>query len=151
MLESQPSKLLIAGSIPVSRSMVRQVNESGRIKLPKEDLSRSPNCCSGSIYEGKSKLAALMGDEIFNKIAAKVIIDFGCGGGADAVEMAGRGAKRVIGIDIRENILQVDRRRSARCSKYLCLRIFNEGGCGTSSFPWTPLSISPTQRESCLA
>jgi 2-polyprenyl-3-methyl-5-hydroxy-6-metoxy-1,4-benzoquinol methylase len=72
----------------------------------------APDCCSGSIYEGKSKLAALMGDEIFNKIAGKVIIDFGCGEGADAVEMAARGAKRVIGIDIREDILRVARQKA---------------------------------------
>ncbi|MBZ5632294.1 MAG: methyltransferase domain-containing protein [Acidobacteriia bacterium] len=48
------------------------------------------------------------GDEIFNKI----VIDFGCGEGADAVEMAGRGARRVIGIDIREDILQLARQKA---------------------------------------
>ncbi len=72
----------------------------------------APHCCGGSIYEGKSKLAALLGDEIFNKIAGKVIIDFGCGDGADAIEMAGKGAKRVIGIDIREDILQVAKQKA---------------------------------------
>jgi SAM-dependent methyltransferase len=72
----------------------------------------APDCCSGSIYEGKSKLAALMGDEIFNKIAGKVVIDFGCGEGAEAVEMAQRGARRVIGIDIREELLQEARRKA---------------------------------------
>ena len=66
----------------------------------------APDCCSGSVYEGKSKLAVLMGEEFFTKIAGKVIIDFGCGEGADAIEMALRGAKRVIGIDIREDLLQ---------------------------------------------
>lgn len=72
----------------------------------------APDCCNGPIYEGKSKIAALMGDEIFNKIAGKVIIDFGCGEGADAVEMARRGAKRVIGIDVREDILQAARQKA---------------------------------------
>src|ERR1017187_184221 len=71
----------------------------------------APDCCSGGIYEGKSKLAVLMGDEFFTKIAGKVVIDFGCGEGADAVEMAGNGAKRVIGIDIREDVLQTARRK----------------------------------------
>jgi SAM-dependent methyltransferase len=66
----------------------------------------------GSVYEGKSKLAVLMGDEIFTKIAGKVVIDFGCGDGADAVEMAERGAKRVIGVDIREDALQVARQKA---------------------------------------
>lgn len=71
-----------------------------------------PDCCSGSVYEGKSKLAVLMGDDFFAKIARKVIIDFGCGEGDDAVEMAGRGAKRVIGIDIRQEVLQAAQQKA---------------------------------------
>lgn len=72
----------------------------------------APDCCSGCVYENKSKLAVLMGDEFFTKIAEKVIIDFGCGEGADAVEMAEKGAKRVIGIDIREDVLQAARQKA---------------------------------------
>jgi SAM-dependent methyltransferase len=71
-----------------------------------------PDCCSGSAYEGKSKLAAQMGDQVFAKIAGKVVIDFGCGEGVDAVEMAGRGAKRVIGIDSREDVLLKARQKA---------------------------------------
>jgi SAM-dependent methyltransferase len=71
-----------------------------------------PACCSGCAYQGRSKLAALFGDEFFTKIAGKVIIDFGCGEGADAVEMARKGAKRVIGIDIREGLLEIARQRA---------------------------------------
>jgi SAM-dependent methyltransferase len=73
-----------------------------------------PDWCSGSVYEGKSKLAILMGEKFFSKIVGKVIIDFGCGEGADAVEMAGRGAKRVIGLDIREDVLQAARQKALR-------------------------------------
>jgi SAM-dependent methyltransferase len=72
----------------------------------------APDCCSGRAYEGKSKLAVLMGDEFFARIAGKVVIDFGCGEGAEAVEMAGKGAKRVIGIDIREDLLQAARQKA---------------------------------------
>jgi len=71
-----------------------------------------PDRCSESIYEDKSKLAVLMGDEFFTKIAGKIVIDFGCGEGTEAVEMARRGAKRVIGIDIREDVLQAGRQRA---------------------------------------
>ena len=53
-----------------------------------------------------------MGDDFFPRIAGKVVIDFGCGEGVDAVEMAEKGAKRVIGIDIREEVLQAARRRA---------------------------------------
>jgi SAM-dependent methyltransferase len=71
-----------------------------------------PDCCGAGIYEGKSKLAVLMGDDFFAKIAGKVVIDFGCGEGVEAVEMAVRGAKRVIGLEIREDLLQTARQRA---------------------------------------
>lgn len=66
----------------------------------------APAYCSGTAYAGKSKLAVLMGEEFFKRIAGKVVIDFGCGDGSDAVEMAEKGAARVIGIDIREDLLR---------------------------------------------
>src|SRR5208283_4470664 len=66
----------------------------------------SPDCCSGSVYQGKSKLDVLLGAEFLKNIPGKTVIDFGCGDGVEAVEMALRGAKQVIGIDIREDALQ---------------------------------------------
>jgi SAM-dependent methyltransferase len=53
-----------------------------------------------------------MGDQVFTQIAGKVVIDFGCGEGTDAVEMAEKGAKRVIGIDIVEGFLQTARQKA---------------------------------------
>lgn len=77
---------------------------------------------SGSAYEGKSKLAVLMGDELLTSFAGKVVIDFGCGEGTEAVEMARRGAMRVIGIDIREDVLHTARQRAAsRGVQDICL------------------------------
>lgn len=72
-----------------------------------------PTLLSGSVYDGKSKLGSvLMGDGFFPRIAGKVAIDFGCGEGAESVEMAQRGAARVIGIDIREGMLQLGRHKA---------------------------------------
>ena len=60
----------------------------------------------GSAYVGKSKLAVLMGADFFDRIAGKVVVDFGCGSGHEVVEMAERGAVRhVIGVDLRESEL----------------------------------------------
>jgi len=53
-----------------------------------------------------------MGDRFFTQIAGKVVVDFGCGEGSDSVEMAKNGAKRVIGIDIREEALQAARQKA---------------------------------------
>ncbi len=64
-------------------------------------------------YEGKSKLAVVMGDEFMASIPGRTIVDFGCGEGSDAVEMARRGAKRVIGVEIREDLIATARERAA--------------------------------------
>jgi SAM-dependent methyltransferase len=66
----------------------------------------------GSAYIGKSKLEILIGQSIWNQIAGKTVIDFGCGPGSEAVEMATRGAKHVIGLDIQEHLLLQARKRA---------------------------------------
>jgi SAM-dependent methyltransferase len=81
-------------------------------RILKKISPTGPADSDGSFYEGKSRLTVLMGNEIFNKLAGKVVIDFGCGEGTDAVEMAERGARRVIGIDIREDVLGPARQKA---------------------------------------
>lgn len=54
----------------------------------------------GSAYEHRSKLETLLGPSVWDAIRDKTVVDFGCGLGGEAVEMAKRGARRVIGIDI---------------------------------------------------
>lgn len=66
--------------------------------------------CDGSAYRGRSKLEALFGEGIWRQIAGAVVADFGCGVGEEAIEMAQRGAARVIGIDILEHFLDAARR-----------------------------------------
>ena len=68
--------------------------------------------CDGSAYEGVSKLETLLGKKIWPETKDTVVIDFGCGDGEDAVEVAARGAKRVIGVDIRERALANARKRA---------------------------------------
>ena len=66
----------------------------------------------GSFYEGKSKLVVLLGEEILTRIRERIVIDFGCGEGLEALDLAGRGARRVIGIDIREDVLSGARQKA---------------------------------------
>ena len=56
-----------------------------------------------------SKAETLLGPELWDSIRGKVVLDFGCGHGTEALEMAARGAKEVIGLDIRESVLAVGR------------------------------------------
>ena len=68
-----------------------------------------PNGCSGVAYVGKSKMSILLGDDLLRRIAGKFVIDFGCGGGSATIELAKSGAQRVLGIDIREDLLEAAR------------------------------------------
>jgi SAM-dependent methyltransferase len=85
-----------------------------QFRILKKISPGEPGCCSGAAYEGKSKLKILMGADFFSRVAGKTVIDFGCGEGRDAVEMAQNGAGRVIGLDIREDVLSAARASAAR-------------------------------------
>jgi SAM-dependent methyltransferase len=67
----------------------------------------------GAAYAGKSKLRVLLGDEILRKLAGMDgVVDFGCGDGAQAVELAQLGCRNVIGVDIRPDVLEAGRARA---------------------------------------
>lgn len=69
---------------------------------------------TGSAYVGKSKVRTLLGDKTVEDMKGQVVIDFGCGLGHEAVELALAGAKKVIGIDIRPWILDEARAAASR-------------------------------------
>lgn len=55
----------------------------------------------GNYYEGKSKLEACLGKEVWSKLAGKRVLDFGCGEGTEVIEIASKGvAESVCGVDI---------------------------------------------------
>jgi SAM-dependent methyltransferase len=76
-------------------------------------FSRSPQRWNESVYQGKSKLDILFGDKFLGSVAGKTVIDFGCGEGLEVIDIAKRGARRVIGVDSREGILQTARGNAA--------------------------------------
>jgi SAM-dependent methyltransferase len=84
--------------------LLRRVGARGEAAAP----------CDGSAYEGRSKLEKLLGARVWDELRGRVVIDFGCGEGAEAVEAARRGASRVIGLDIREAALARARVRAER-------------------------------------
>jgi SAM-dependent methyltransferase len=61
-----------------------------------------------------TRLTELFGDDFYKQITGKVVIDFGCGGGKEAIEMALHGAEKVIGIDIRERLLEAGKELSIK-------------------------------------
>jgi 2-polyprenyl-3-methyl-5-hydroxy-6-metoxy-1,4-benzoquinol methylase len=89
---------------------------------------------SKSPYFGCSKLRVLFGPEFFTSIAGKTVIDFGCGEGDEAVEMAQAGAKRVVGVDIRDDLLEAGRKKAAAAGV--------AGICEFTTLPTEPAEIT---------
>jgi SAM-dependent methyltransferase len=69
-----------------------------------------PVTVGGDPYVRQTNLAALLGAKFLDEIRGKYVIDFACGDGIDAVEMAEGGAARVVGVDIRQEVLDVANR-----------------------------------------
>lgn len=66
---------------------------------------------SGAAYRNQSKLQALLGADLLDQVRGRDVIDFGCGSGAEAVEMA-TVANTVFGLDIIEQSLNRARARA---------------------------------------
>ena len=66
----------------------------------------SPGNAVTTAYDGVSKMEVFFGPEIWQELADKTVLDFGCGPGIDSVDMARHGVPRVIGLDIREDTLK---------------------------------------------
>jgi SAM-dependent methyltransferase len=73
-----------------------------------------PGYLSGDVYKDKCKIKVLLGDQVLEQLQGKVVIDFGCGEGDDAIALAKNGARRVIGIDLREPLLERARVKAQR-------------------------------------
>ena len=91
---------LIGGTLAVR--LLDRASKNGTVGYP--DVATA--------YLGKSKLEVLLGSDVWEEVRNCDVIDFGCGDGAEAVELALRGARRVVGIDVRRNALQAARARA---------------------------------------
>jgi len=67
-------------------------------------------------YQGKSKLSTLLGNTLLGDVAGKTVVDFGCGTGTEAIELAQNGARKVLGLDIQESGLKLARERARSAS-----------------------------------
>lgn len=74
---------------------------------------KDPNHLSGEVYRHSSKLAVLLGGNIFERVKGQVVVDFGCGYGEHTIELARAGAKQAIGLDIRDEVLRAAMARAA--------------------------------------
>jgi SAM-dependent methyltransferase len=75
---------------------------------------KEPGCMSGTAYDNRVKVRIVLGEPALQELRGKVVIDFGCGEGNEAIELANFGAARVIGIDIRTRVIDRAREKAAR-------------------------------------
>ena len=79
-----------------------------RLLLRRDGTQRSHD----ATYSGKSKLQRLLGQDIFERIRGKVVVDFGCGYGDETIELGKNGARRAVGLDIRDDVLETAREKA---------------------------------------
>jgi SAM-dependent methyltransferase len=89
-----------------SRQARRSAWTEAQYKFLKIIAPKEPAIMDGSAFAAKGKLRTLLGDTFLKEIQGKTVIDFGCGEGAEAIEMALAGAERVTGLDIQESFLE---------------------------------------------
>jgi len=86
------------------------------LKRVAPDLDAVERRMDGSAYEGSSKLEKLFGPSVWNEILGRTVLDYGCGLGTEAIEMAQRGARHVIGLDRQASLLAAAREAAERAN-----------------------------------
>jgi SAM-dependent methyltransferase len=77
--------------------------------------------CSGRNYQDTGKVERLLGSGIWAELRGRTVLDFGSGFGHEAVEIAQRGAARVIGLDVQERMVAAGRDLAASAGvSHLC-------------------------------
>jgi SAM-dependent methyltransferase len=81
-------------------------------KLLRYMVRVSPGNELTTAYDGRSKMEQLFGPNIWNELANKTVVDFGCATGAESVEIAQHTNAEITGLDIREDALTKARQRA---------------------------------------
>lgn len=80
-------------------------------RMLKRIAPSEPTHMDGSAYANRSKLEVLLGPALLDEVRGKDVIDFGCGVGSEAIELA-RVARSVYGLDISARLLEQARARA---------------------------------------
>jgi SAM-dependent methyltransferase len=94
----------------------RSASEASKITIEEVDLTRYRNPPAETVYP-LEYCFHLLGD-----VANKVVLDYGCGSGEEAVPLCQRGA-RVIGIDISPDLIAIARQRLQKYGVQADLRV----------------------------
>lgn len=83
-------------------------------------------------YADANKLETLFDKNIWKEVKDKVVIDYGCGHGREAIEMAQHGARKVIGIETWQKMLLLARKSAAKADLSPTVCEFTDGADGVS-------------------
>jgi SAM-dependent methyltransferase len=103
----------MAATVSISERFMPSLFTDAQYRLLKRIAPGEPTHLSGEAYAGRSKLRVLLGERLFELCRGKDVLDFGCGAGGEAVELAGV-ASSVYGLDIVPRLLDEARRHAAR-------------------------------------
>lgn len=70
------------------------------------DYQQSSASYYNEFVEAQAHLFEYFGDDFSERVKNKVVMDFGCGPGYEAIHIAHMGAAKVIGVDIQEKLLK---------------------------------------------
>ncbi len=68
----------------------------------------------GSAFAGRSKLDVLLSPEGVARMKDKSVLDFGCGAGTQVFDLADKGVRRVVGLDIQAPLIADGQREAER-------------------------------------
>lgn len=102
-------------------------------QILKRIAPEEPRFLSGAAYEGQSKIKMLLGEQVLRDVRDKVVVDFGCGEGNEAIELALNGATQVIGIDNRLRALYRARENARRAGVADVCVFCADGGHGADA------------------
>lgn len=72
-------------------------------------------------FAGPTRIGSIFGDDFLSRLAGKIVADFGCGEGREAVELARLGASKVFGVEIREEVHETGRKLAREANvDHLC-------------------------------
>ena len=84
-----------------------------------------PYMMKPTAYANKSKLALLCG-HLLGDLAGKTVLDFGCGDGLEAIELAKLGAQRVYGVDTNLGCVEIARWHAEQAHVSHAVEFFTE-------------------------
>lgn len=93
------------GGEPAYRFLKRFYPDGQNLSVPDGDPFRE---------RGVSKLVTYFGSGIYDQLRGRTVVDFGCGTGENAIEIALNSRCHVIGLDIQERFLEKGRAEAAR-------------------------------------